>query len=303
MGERRLLLFWAGCALLAGFVVAAALAPLLSPYDPSLPVGRPLLTPTRDHPLGTNDIGQDVLSRLLHGARTSLVVAAAVAVVSTALSWVVGLVAGFIRAAEGPLMALVDLLLALPAIPLYLLVVTLIGPGRFKLILMLALLSWPAFARVIRSIVIQTRSAPYVEAARALGPTGAYIVRRHILPPTLDMLPAKLILTVRFAVFAEATLAFLGLAASGSVSWGTMLGDAFNDPLLFSRPVWPWLVLPPTVAIMALVLATTWLSSGLESLPGRSRRALSPAAPVGTTPSGSRGRKTLVSHEVQAPRR
>ncbi len=293
MGERRPLLFWAGCALLAGFVLAAALAPLLSPYDPTLSTGRPLLSPTVEHPLGTNDIGQDMLSRLLYGARTSLVVAAVVALISTALSWLVGLTAGFFRLAEGPLMALVDLLLALPGIPLYLLIVTLIGPSRLNLILTLALLSWPAFARVVRSIVIQTRSAPYVEAARALGPTGAYIVRRHVLPATLGVLPTKVTLTVRFAVFSEATLAFLGLADSGSVSWGTMLSEAFNDPLLFSRPVWPWLVLPPTLAITALILAATWLSSGIESLPGTARRFPDSTA-IQQTPSSERRNRVLL---------
>ncbi len=84
------------------------------------------------------------------------------------------------------------------------------------------------------------------------------------------MLPTKLILTVRFAVFAEATLAFVGLADRSAVSWGGMLSEAFSDPLLFSRPVWPWLVLPPTLAIVSLILATTWLSSGIERVTAES---------------------------------
>ena len=257
------LMMWAGGALLVGFVVAAVLAPLLAPYDPRLSTGRPLRPPTDGHLLGTNDLGQDILSQLLHGARSSLLVAFSVAAISTVLSWSVGLVAGFSRRAEAPTMLVVDLLLALPSIPLYLLVLTLLGPSRRNLILVLALLSWPGFARVVRSVVQGVRSAPYVEASLTLGARKRHIMLRHLLPATLDVLPTKLILTVRFAVFAEATLGFLGLSSNDTISWGTMLNWAFADPLLFARPVWPWLVLPPTLAIITLLLATVWVSTGL----------------------------------------
>lgn len=251
--------------MLLGFVVIAALAPQLAPHDPRLPSGRPLSTPGAGHLLGTNDLGQDILSQALYGARTSLIVAATVTAVSTVLSWIAGLMAGFFHRAGAPLMMITDVLLALPSLPVYFLVLSLLGPSRRNLILVLALLSWPAFARVVRGVVLQTRAAPYVEASRALGGSSHHILLRHLLPATLVVLPTKLILTVRFAVFAEATLGFLGLSSSDSISWGTMLNWAFADPLLFARPVWPWLVLTPTVAIMALVLATVWMSTGLAT--------------------------------------
>ena len=257
------MLFWLGLGIFAVFIAVAVTAPALAPHDPRLPVGRPLASPTREHPLGTNDLGQDVLSQTMHGARSSLVVAGAVTAVSTTLSWLVGLVAGFSRRAEWPLLAVTDLLLALPSLPLYLLVLTLAGASQRNLIATLALLSWPAFARVVRGVVIQTRSATYVEASRALGARDRHLALRHILPATLDVLPAKLVLTVRFAVFAEATLAFLGLGTADTVSWGTMLNWAFADPLLFARPVWAWLVLPPALCIAALILATVWVARAL----------------------------------------
>lgn len=271
MDRDRSPLFWLGCALLLGFATVAALAPLLAPHDPRLPTGTPLAPPTHDHLLGTNDLGQDVLSQLIHGARSSLIVAGLVTALSTGLSWLVGLTAGLVRGAEGPLMAVTDLLLALPNLPLSLLVLTLVGPSRGNLILLLALLSWPAFARIVRSIVLRTRSAAYVEASRALGARDAHVIRRHLFPATIDVLPTKLVLTVRFAVLAEATLAFLGLSGADSVSWGTILNWAFADPLLFARPVWPWLVLPPTLAIVTLILATVWVSTGIAEI-GRGRR-------------------------------
>ncbi len=266
MIRRRPALFWLGSGLLVAFVAVAALAPLLAPHDPRLPTGQPLAPPTGDHLLGTNDLGQDVLSQAIYGARSSLIVAGSVTGISTALSWVIGLLAGFFRRAEAPLMALTDLLLALPNIPFYLLALTLLGPDRRNLILVLALISWPTFARIIRSVVLQTRSAGYVEASRMLGAPGFHVIRHHLLPATLGVLPTKLVLTVRFAVFAEGTLAFLGLGTNDAISWGMMLNWAFSDPLLFSRPGWPWLVLTPTLVITALVLASVWVSSGIVEI-------------------------------------
>jgi len=269
---RRPTLFWIGIALLAGFAGVAILAPALAPYDPLLPLARPHSAPGDDHLLGTNDLGQDILSQVMHGARSTLIVALSVTTISTVLSWIVGLTAGYFRRLEGTLMGLTDLLLALPDLPLILLVLTLIGAIRTNLIVVLGLLSWPAFARVVRSIVIGARASRYVEASRALGGSDAHIMVRHLLPATLDALPTKLVLTMRFAVFAEATLAFLGLASGEAIGWGAMLNQAFRDPLLFSRPIWPWLVLPPTIAIAGLILATVWVGSGLTSPRRKSRR-------------------------------
>jgi peptide/nickel transport system permease protein len=263
MHDRRSLQIWLASGILIVFGLSAVLAPTLAPYEPRLTSGIPLATPSPDHLLGTNDLGQDQLSQLIHGARPALVVAGVVAGISTALSWLVGLAAGYFRRAEPVLMAVTDLLLALPNIPLYLLVLTLLGADLRNVVLVLSLLSWPVFARVVRSVVLQVRSSPYVEASRAMGASGLSIVHRHVLPATLDVLPAKLVLTVRFAVFAEATLAFLGLGSAGTISWGMMLNHAFADPLLFQRPVWPWLVMPPTFAIALLILATVWLAEGM----------------------------------------
>ncbi len=244
----------------------ALLATGLAPYDPRLPTGDPLSSPSWAHWLGTNDLGQDQLSQLIYGARTSLFVAAIVIGISTVMSWLVGLTAGFFRKSEAVLLGIVDLLLALPSIPLYLLIIALTGASRLTLALMLGFLSWPAYARIVRSLVLQTRSSDYIEAARASGASEWRIVLRHVLPATLDILPTKLTLTLRYAIFAEATLAFLGLGASGSISWGTMLSWAFNDPFLFSRSVWPWLVFPPSIAVMLLILAAVWVTAGFEKV-------------------------------------
>lgn len=251
--------------LLGAVAMAAVFAPVLAPYDPRLPSGVPLSPPSAAHPFGTNDIGQDVLSEWLWGARASLAVAVLVAAISIALSWSVGLAAGLWRRLEMPLMSAADLLQALPGIPLYMLVVALVGPSQQAVILTLGLLSWPSFARIVRAQVIGLRGAPYVEAARSLGATDWRVAVRHVLPGTLALMPAKLILTVRFAIFAEATLAFLGLGDPAVKSWGTMLGWAFSYPLLFASGAWVWWALPPAAAIVLVVLATTWLVTGAEA--------------------------------------
>jgi peptide/nickel transport system permease protein len=246
---------------LVGLAALALAAPWLAPYDPSVAVAPPLTPPGPGHVLGTNDIGQDVWSQWLWGGRASLAIAVLVTLISSALAWSVGVATGLAWKAEGVLLGVTDLLLAVPAIPLYLLVVALLGPSQLHLVLALGLLSWAAFARIVRARVIGVRGETYVEAARALGAGPLRIALRHIAPATFELLPAKLVLTVRFAIFAEATLAFLGLGDAAERSWGSMLGWAFADPTAFLNGSWTWWVLPPALGIVAVVLATTWLTT------------------------------------------
>jgi ABC-type dipeptide/oligopeptide/nickel transport system permease subunit len=241
--------------------------PALAPYDPRLSVAAPLQAPSMLHVLGTNDIGQDVLSQWLFAARASLLMALAVTALASTLAWSVGILAGLSARAEGVAMAVTDLLLALPALPLYVLVLTLIGPSQLHIALLLALLGWPTFARVVRAQVLSVRGAPYVEAARCLGAAWSRVALVHVLPATLTLLPANLVLTVRLAVFAEATLAFLGLGDSAQASWGTMLGWAFANPLLFTSNAWLWLVLPPACGIGLLIMAAAYVGTLVDRRP------------------------------------
>jgi peptide/nickel transport system permease protein len=255
-----------GLLILLGLSVAALSAALLTPHGPSEIAGRPFLPPSAAHPLGTDGLGYDVLTVLLHGARVSLGVAAGVALGSTLFSWAAGLASGLSRRLEAPLLALADLLIALPFLPLAMLIVLLAGASSPTIAATLIALSWPAFARIVRAQVLAVRRAPYVEAARALGGTEIHVALRHVLPATLPLLPAKLILTVRLALFGEATLAFLGLGDPAARSWGTMLGLAFDDPLLFARNAWLWSVLPPAIAISLAVIATGWIATALHAV-------------------------------------
>jgi ABC-type dipeptide/oligopeptide/nickel transport system permease subunit len=249
--------------LVVGVLVAAG-APLLATHDPRASVGQPSRPPSLVHPFGTNDLGQDVWSQFAWGARASMLVAAQVSVLSLSLSWAVGLLAGFFRWAEAPLMTATDLLLSLPAIPLYMLVVTLVGPSQTTIAVTLGLLSWPTFAKIVRGRVIDLRRQPFVTGARAVGATEQRILARHIIPGTYSLMSAKLVITLRFALFAEATLAFLGLGDPVVQSWGTMLRWAFASQSLFLTVAWTWWVIPPAVGIAGVVFAAAWLAQSYD---------------------------------------
>ena len=242
-----------GCVL-AALMAVAVLGRSAAPYDPDQVSATVYQPPSRLHLLGTNDLGQDVLSEVIVGSRLSLGIGMSVAVLSTALSWTMGLLSGIVPRG-GLLVAVGDLLLAVPALPLLALFVAYTGPGVLAMVITMGVLSWPAFARVIRTQVLSTKERDYVVAALALGAGPLRIMIRHILPETVPIIVTKFVLTMRWAVLIDANLAFLGLANPGAISWGNMLNHAFRDPLLFTRRAWLWSTAPPALAIMGLVLS------------------------------------------------
>ena len=243
-----------GVGVLAALMAVAVLGRNLAPYDPDQVSPAVYQPPSRLHLLGTNDLGQDILSEVIVGTRLSLSVGMSVAVLSTALSWTIGVLSG-IAPRGGLLVAGGDLLLALPALPLLALFVAYTGPGVPVLVITMGVLSWPAFARVIRTQVLSTKERDYVAAALALGAGPMRIMLRHILPDTMPIVVTKFVLTMRWAVLIDANLAFLGLADPGAISWGNILSHAFRDPLLFTRRAWLWSSAPPALAIMGVVLS------------------------------------------------
>ncbi len=254
-----------GTMVLGVLILVALLAGVLSPNNPRAISGRPVSAPSPNHPLGTNDLGQDLLSIWLHGARISLTVGFLVAVLSTLVSGTAGVLSVLWRPAQGSVLALIDMLLAIPHLPLLVLVVALLGPGLWHVIGALTLLGWPAYARVVRSQVMTTMQRDYVDAARALGASSARIVRTCMLPDILPLLWTKFLLTVRWAILMEATLALLGLGDLGQISWGMMLNTAFVYPLLFVGDSWLWWALPPALSIAAITLALAVIGQDFET--------------------------------------
>ncbi len=254
----------AGLALLALVVIAAAIAPLLTAYDPDQQTAASLLAPSADHWLGTNHVGQDIWSQLLYGARTSLAVGFGVGILGLILSIIFGVSSALIGGIyDQIIMRIVDALIVIPMIIMVILVAAYIRPDLFILILLLAALSWQGGARVIRAQALSLKESGHIGAARAMGAGRFYVARRHIVPDLGPILLVEFIYGVRRAVFIQAGLAFLGIGDPMLVSWGTMMRDAMSFSYL---NVWQWWLIPAGVALSLTIIGLTFVSHAAESV-------------------------------------
>jgi len=268
---------WAGLAgglILAAMLLFALFPGLIAPYDPAETVARPLLSPGQGHLLGTNDIGQDLFSELIWGARVSLVTGLVVSFTAVTIGTLIGLSAGYFdNLGSTILLRLVDLTLALPFLPLVILLGAYLGASWRNVIIILSLVSWAAPARLIRSRVLSTASQPYVESAVAIGSSDSRIIFKHIWPAARSIALIQLVMVAAAAILAEASLSFLGLGDPSAKSWGTMLFFAQASGA-FLGDAWLWWVLPAglmiTLAVLSLVLIGYSLEGRLE--PRLSRR-------------------------------
>ena len=260
---RRQPLAWVGLAIMALFVAMALLAPLLAPYNPAaLDLSHRLAAPNGAHWLGTDELGRDILSRVIWGARLSLTVAVSVVGISFLLGLVFGGIAGYYgRWLDVSINTfLMNAFLALPGILLAIAFVAFLGPGLLNLILALSIGGWVGYARLVRAQVLAVREREFVEAARAVGASDLRVFVRHIFPNILQPLIVQAAIGMAGAVLAEATLSFLGLGVPPpAASWGSMLNDA--RPFLFEAP---HLVIFPAIAVMLCVLSFNFLGDALR---------------------------------------
>ena len=253
-----------GAAVILLIVLGAIFAPWLAPHDPNEQSLFNRLTPpfqTWDYPLGTNSLGQDELSQLLYGARTSLVVGFAVVLIAGTFGVVVGLLAGYRGGRwDSVIMRAVDVQVAFPGLLLALIILAVVSPSLTSLIVVLALNGWMVYARITRGIVLQTKETPYVEAAEIVGCKSRRVVFKHILPNLTSPLLTLGVLEFARIVLAEAALSFLGLGIQPpEVSWGLMVADGRD--YLFNA--W-WVATLPGIAISILVLAVNLFASWLR---------------------------------------
>jgi peptide/nickel transport system ATP-binding protein len=266
-----------GLALLATLVTVAAAAPLLAPYSPSARAGRPFASPSGAHWLGTNDAGHDLLSELIFGARVSLGVGLLAALAATIAGTGVGLVAGYCgRVVDAVLMRVVDVALALPLLPLALVLGVFLGPGLPTQVVVITAVIWAGAARELRAQVLVVRDLDHVAAARAMGAGPAYALRRHVLPAVGPLIVPQFVLAAKTAIVLEASLAFLGLGDPATKSWGTTLYFA-HARSAFLTDAWLWWVIPPGVAIALTVGAFALIGFALEE---RARPQLADRGPV-----------------------
>jgi peptide/nickel transport system permease protein len=247
-----------GTAVLVLFLLLAIFGAALAPDDPYASGLDVLAPPSTAHLLGTTEPGSDVLSQLMVGARVSIIVGFAAALISAVLGAAVGLIGGYFGGLTDRIFdAFENWFLVIPALPLMVVVARLLNPSLTVLILVIGLTSWAGTGRIVRSQVLTLKERAFVERARALGASDAYIIRTHILPNTLPLIFANTVLIVAVAILAEAGLAFLGLGDPNNISWGTMLEAGFESSAP-SAGAW-WYVVPPGLCITLLVLAVAIL--------------------------------------------
>lgn len=250
-----------GATLTSLFVLVGLLAPLLAPRDPFAVDGPSLAPPGATHWLGTDGLGRDLLSGIIHGTRTSLVVAAGAAVLVFVVGLLVGTLSGYVGGrVDDAMMRATEFVQVLPRFFLALVVIALFGAGIDRLVLVLGLTSWPLLARVVRSEILSLRHREFVDAARADGATTSQVIRGELLPSVVPTSLVYLGLVVAQVLLIEAGLGFLGLGDPNQISLGYLASQAQQ----FLRVAW-WLSVFPGMAIVLIVLGLNLLADGLST--------------------------------------
>jgi peptide/nickel transport system permease protein len=259
---RRRIVLAAGICLLI-VVAVALLANVVSGYDPNdTAVRERLSAPTTKHLLGTDELGRDLFARIAFGARYSLTIAALTAIGSIVLGTLFGLVAGFFRRLDAPIMRVVDAMMSFPDILLAIALVAILGPSMLNVVFALVLVYTPRVARVVRASTLVVRELLFVEAARAVGVSTGRILLRHILPNLMSPILVQASFIFAYAILAEAALSFLGVGVPPEIpTWGTMVAGSqqYAHEAL-------WIVLFPGLAIILTALSLQLLGDGVRDL-------------------------------------
>jgi len=257
------LLLWLGLAMLAAMLIVTVFAPLVAPYDPSLTSPNSLAPASASHWLGTDSIGRDVLSRLIVGGRTTLLITGAAVLIALVAGLILGLAAGYLGGfVDEVIMRVLDVLFAFPVLLLAIAVVAALGPTVPNLILTIAIVYTPAMARVVRAPVLSVKQWDHVEAARSVGMSEMRLVLRHILPIVVSPVLVATSLTLSQTIFTVTALSFLGLGPPPpDPNWGGMLSEARQFMELA-----PLTVVGPAAAIVFATLTFIIIANGLREV-------------------------------------
>ena len=265
---RSLILTGVGILVIA--LLSAAFAPWLSPADPQeIQLNQALAPPSRAHPLGTDQLGRDLLARMLYGERVSLLVGFAAIGIATMVGILIGASAGYLGGwIDGLLMRFVDVMLCFPSIFLILAAAAFLEPGLWPIVVIIGLTGWMGVARLVRAEVLTLKEREFILAARAIGASGPRIIFRHLLPNALGPVLVSATLGVGTAILIESGLSFLGIGVQPPMaSWGNIL----NEGKATLGVAW-WLTIIPGGAIFAVVLGCNLLGEGLRRWQTRSTR-------------------------------
>lgn len=252
---------WIGLSIVVLVGLCAVLAPVIAPFDPTTTSIAFLQGPSAEHWLGTDELGRDTLSRVIYGARTSLVVGFGAAVVAAVIGAPVGLAAGYLGGrVDIAVVPVIDLFIALPGLVLALIITVMVGPSLENLVLVLGFVMWPEVARLVRGQTLAVREMAFIEAAVAAGGSAVWIIRRHVWPNILRVVAAQFALTVSFAIITSASLSFLGLGIPPPTpDWGSMVRTGYDF-----IGVNPAMSLAPGAAIATTVLGFYLLGTSVE---------------------------------------
>jgi len=258
-----------GLSIIAFFLLMAVFASWIAPYSQTQTAISNAITayqpPTAAHWLGTDDVGNDVLSQVIYGSRVSLTVGIFATFLSALIGTIVGVLSGYLRGWIGDLlMRLTDFFFVIPWLPMAILLVALVGANEWVLIIVIGATAWTGTARLVRAEVLSLRERLFVERARANGCGTLRILWVHVMPNVTPIILANTILTIAIAVLSEATLSFLGLGDPSNVSWGTMLHFAFERGATTLGAYWYYI--PPGLALMLLVLGFTLVGGALDEV-------------------------------------
>lgn len=255
-----------GLGIVMFFVFIAVAAPLLARYDPyQTDPNAYLLPPSQEHWFGTNEVGQDLFSLNIYGARISLLVGFTAALVAVSIGALIGLVSGYYGGLiDEILMRITDFFLVIPPIILMIIIGAVLGPSLINVIMIIGLLSWSPTARVVRSMVLSVKEWSFIEAVRALGGGDSRILFKHILPNVAGVIYANMALATSNAIFSHAAMVFLGVGNVNDISWGMILHFAFASGAL-STGKW-WYFVPPGIFIVLVILGFVLIGFSLEEI-------------------------------------
>lgn len=260
-----------GLVVIVLFIIMAVFAPLISPYDyAKQDLTSTYQTPNSKHLLGTDNLGRDMLSRIMYGARISLVIGFSSVLVSLILGGILGCIAGFYGGkTDTVIMRIMDMMLAIPSVLLAIVIAAVLGTGVFNLILAIGISSIPSYARIVRATILSVRNQEYVEAARLSGCSDFRLIYRHIVPNILSPVIVQTTLSLGLAILNASGLSFLGLGVQApKPEWGSMLASSRGDMRLY-----PYLVIFPGIAIVLVVLSLNMVGDGLrDALDPRMKR-------------------------------
>lgn len=257
----------AGTMMLALIVLVAIFGPMIMPFS-SLDFGEVedmLQPPSRDHLLGTDDMGRDVLANLMSGARVSLIIGTLATLISMSIGTLVGITAGYFgKTVDAVLMRLTDFFLVIPWLPLMMVLAAILGTSIWNIIFVIGITSWAGTARVVRAQTLSVKERQFVERTVSLGAGSWHIMLRHILPNVFPLIFANTVLIAATAILSETTLSFLGLGDPTQASWGMMLHYAFESGAASSNAYWYYL--PPGICVVLVVLSFALMGYAFDEI-------------------------------------